>query len=203
VGDPPNYDNMHLHITGPGEKGVYITLSHRWGNSKSFKTTMTNLEEFRKGIDLNMLPNLFKDVVVVTQKLGTKYLWIDSLCIIQDGDGLVDWRNQSGHMEEIFASAYCTIAATSASGSCEGFLVSRANNSSIMISDVDQSDLLVYVSPFDDNFRHDVEEGDLNKRAWVLQERALSPRTIHFTKGHTYWECGSVVRCDNLVQTVR
>jgi hypothetical protein len=53
------------------------------------------------------------------------------------------------------------------------------------------------------NFDRDLEEGELNQRAWVLQERALSPRTIHFTAGQTYWECGSVIRCESLVQMIR
>lgn len=203
VGDPPDYDNLHLHVTGHGEKGTYITLSHRWGNDELLRTTTANIDEFRKKIGFSLLPKLFKDAVVVTRKLGRKYLWIDSLCIIQEGDDLADWRNQSGRMEEVFASAYCTIAATSATGSNEGFLTPRSSKRSIMLSDTKKKGLQVYVSAINDDFHHDVEEGELNKRAWVLQERALSRRTIHFTKEQTYWECGSVIRCENLVQMVR
>jgi hypothetical protein len=48
VGDPPDYNNMHMYVTINGEKGTYITLSHCWGSGKPLKTTMTNLEDFRE-----------------------------------------------------------------------------------------------------------------------------------------------------------
>jgi len=56
----------------------------------------------------------------------------------------------------------------------------------------------VYICTSIDDFPGDVEEGLLNKRAWVLQERALLRRTIYFTKRQTYWECGGGVRCETL-----
>jgi hypothetical protein len=49
-----------------------------------------------------------------------------------------------------------------------------------------------------DKFQVDVLGGTLNTRAWVLQERALSRRTLHFTDRQTYWECGGGVRCETL-----
>ena len=45
-----------------------------------------------------------------------------------------------------------------------------------------------------------MEDRSLNKRGWVLQERVLSRRIIHFTKKHTYWECGEGVRCENFTR---
>ncbi|GJC89928.1 hypothetical protein ColLi_12766 [Colletotrichum liriopes] len=54
-----------------------------------------------------------------------------------------------------------------------------------------------------DNFDLDVEQGELNKRAWVLQERALSRRTIHFAHNQTYWECGEGIRCETLTKTAK
>jgi hypothetical protein len=40
----------------------------------------------------------------------------------------------------------------------------------------------------------------LNRRGWVLQERALSRRIIHFTATQTYWECGKGVHCESLTR---
>lgn len=89
-------------------------------------------------------------------------------------------------METVFSSAYCTIALTSASDWKVGFL-ERGKVKSYMGTDVDGFHILV-------------DNGPLNRRAWVLQERALSRRTIFFTTQQTYWECGNGVRCENFTK---
>jgi len=106
-------------------------------------------------------------------------------------------------MEEVFASAYCTIAATSAKNSNEGFLPRLVKEFVKLVDNSTGTPFSVYACEVGGSFNHDIENGELNKRGWVLQERALSPRTIHFTATHTYWECGSVIRCDNLTQMVK
>jgi hypothetical protein len=104
----------------------YTALSHRWGNDPPKKedprhcTTYGNLSARLNGFSLSELPETFQDAVRVTRELGIGYLWIDSLCIIQwNAD---DWKREAGRMEDVFASAYCTIAATSAVDSNAGFL---------------------------------------------------------------------------------
>lgn len=124
---------------------------------------------------LDDLPKTFQDAVKVTRGLGIQYLWIDFLCIIQGkGD---DWKDESEKMEQVFASAYCTVAATSASDFNAGFLAEQVGHSGIYVQD--HSNRKVYVSKIIANFDDDVEKANLNQRAWVMQERLLSPRTIH------------------------
>jgi hypothetical protein len=91
-------------------------------------------------------------------------------------------------MEQVFASAYCTIAATSAENSYAGFLNQPIEQKSIYI----QHPLghYAYVSSNMADFDTDVNSAGLNNRAWVMQERFLSPRTIHFSKNQIYGECG-------------
>ena len=78
-------------------------------------------------------------------------------------DDSTDWHIEVGKMGDIYAYAHCTIAASSATQEGEG------------------------------TFEQHVEEGELSNRGWILQERALSRRTIHLTGRQTYWECGSVL----------
>jgi hypothetical protein len=59
---------------------------------------------------------------------------------------------------------------------------------------------MVYVCDAIDDFNRDVENGQLNRRGWVLQERALARRTIYFADRQTYWECGQGVRCETLTK---
>jgi hypothetical protein len=146
-----------------------------------------------EGFLFSQLPRTFQDAIHVTRELGKQYLWIDSLCIIQGEGG--DWETEAQRMEKVFSCAYCTIAATSANGWHDGFLQQNAFRSYTSVQDV--SGRRVSISSNIDDFENDVEEAQLNQRGWVLQERVLSRRIIHFALNHTYWECGSDLRCDN------
>lgn len=102
-------------------------------------------------------------------------------------------------MEAVFQNAYCTIAATSAEDSTKGFLIWPEEKELQYVMVPESLRGKVYICTLiDDDFDGDVIKGVLNTRAWVLQERALSRRTIHFTKRQTYWECGGRVRCETL-----
>jgi hypothetical protein len=172
----------------------YIALSHCWGNlpeeqKREFCTSLENTNErFKQGFDMDILPQTFKDAVIVTRKLGKRYLWIDSLCIIQYGDNFEDWRREAKRMEAVFRGAYCTIAATFAVDSTKGLLrrppVQQPRLQCIKVDSTSYGP--VYISAIADDFHKDVEKGVLNQRAWVLQERALSRRIIHFTATQSY-----------------
>ena len=132
----------------------------------------------------------------MTRELGVLYLWIDSLCIIQYGDNHEDWKRESGRMESVFSEAYCTIAATAAADSNSGFLERDIRTEHVYVQDT--SGRQFYISTDIDDFNDHVNGALLNMRAWVMQERVLSRRTIHFSANQTYWECGDGVYCENL-----
>ncbi|CAH0003174.1 unnamed protein product [Clonostachys byssicola] len=176
----------------------FTALSHCWGkpiDGDGVTLNTINIADFKNTIPYSTLPKSFQDAIRITRALHISYLWIDSLCIIQN-DGK-DWEREAGRMEYVFSSAYCTIAATSASSSMQGFLRQRRPRSCVTVK-TDAGPL--YLAPFIDNFKKDVEEGVLNSRGWVLQERALSRRTIHFTSTQMYWECGDGIQCETLAQ---
>jgi len=201
-------NRVRLHVSRPGERGEYVALSHCWGTlsrrqKRYFCTSSANLEpRCTQGLDINGLPRTFRDAIAVTRELGKRYLWIDSICIIQYGDDLEDWRKESGRMGKTFGNACVTIAATSAGDANQGFLERpRLEDPNSQWAKVYTSTHgTLYISCIRDDFHSDVENGVLNQRAWVLQERALSRRTIHFTTNQTYWECGGGVRCETLTQ---
>lgn len=105
-------------------------------------------------------------------------------------------------MEQVFSSATCTIAATSAGSSAEGFLFPEREKRPFVALNT-KSNGTAFVCKSIDNFHADVEEAVLNKRGWVLQERALSRRTLHFTSSQVYWECGHGIHCESLVKLVK
>ncbi|KAI3326688.1 heterokaryon incompatibility protein-domain-containing protein [Xylariaceae sp. AK1471] len=198
-------DLLRLRENDKTTYGKYIALSHRWGEDNHKKRLITsngNKGDHCKSINFDCLPKTFQHAVTVTRNLGIQYLWIDSLCIIQDDEE--DWKRESNRMESVFANAYCTIAATSSEDSWAGFLDRPSVGPSVKLVDGSADPPFhVYANEVGGSFDSDLKNGELNRRAWVLQERALSPRTIHFTSGYTYWECGSVVRCENLIQMVK
>lgn len=185
----------------------YIALSYCWGNlpeeeTRAFCTSLENIgERFEQGFDLEKLPQTFRDAITLTRKLGKRYLWVDCLCITQHGDSdSEDWKREVRKMEAVFRNAYCTIAATSAKDPAEGFLGRPpAQTPDLQFIRVNSAvHGRIYVSATADTFREDVENGVLSQRAWALQERALSRRTIHFTANQAYFECGDGVRCETL-----
>lgn len=153
---------------------------------------------FKQRIHVADLPRTFRDAVQVTRSLGVRYLWIDSLCIVQDDPQ--DWDAESKLMEQVFSSAYVTISASCSSGTDDGFLKPRLDRPCVTAKAQDDDGALYYLCDAIDDFRLDVDEGELSKRAWVLQERALSRRTIYFSGRQSYWECGQGVRCETLTK---
>lgn len=80
-------------VDGKGKRARYATLSHCWGRSPTIKTELESLRSRQESIPLENLPKTFAHAVIMCRALGIQYLWIDSLCIIQDDKG--DWEHHS------------------------------------------------------------------------------------------------------------
>lgn len=186
---------VFLHHPDPTERENWVALSHPWGDGEHYSLTRTEISKFTAGLELKDLPPTFRDAVIVTRALKQKYLWIDSLCIIQGPDG--DFNEEAQRMEQVYSGAYCVISASCALGHYSGFLQPRAKRNFVTMKTASQASF--YICELIDDFQKHVLDGPLNKRAWVMQEHALARRTIFFTGSQTYWECGKGVRCETLV----
>lgn len=186
-------ESVRLWETGPEDRGDYIALSHPWGGPPHFCTYRSNIEIHKRGIPLDNLPATFRHAVLTTRALGLRYLWIDSICIIQGPGG--DFNSEAKRMEHCFSAAYCVLAASCSLGQTDGFLNPRRQRDYVPLQkDPDQPPY--YVCENIDDFNAHVLESRLNRRGWVLQEHALARRTIFFTEYQAYWECGEGVRCE-------
>lgn len=175
-----------------GEKTEYATLSHCWGNQSHIPRLTSKTETWmREGIELSSLPNTFRQAVQITRTLGYRYLWIDSLCILQDSTA--DWLEQGARMAQIYAQSVFTIAAIKSSDSSGGCFTEQRNP--LGLRPLLLHDLRLRVEPV--SSRHwDLEVNEtgrdampLHQRAWVIQERLSSPRTIYWGSLGIYWEC--------------
>lgn len=93
----------------------YVTLSHRWGGSLSFKLTEDRLRHFFNLIPFNQLPRTFQDAIVAArslpEELNVRYIWIDAICIIQDQLSKEDWETEAPKMADIYKHSSLTFAA--------------------------------------------------------------------------------------------
>ena len=88
----------------------YVSLSHCWGKVPFFKLTQDKLQELEQSIPLQQLPMVFQDAIRITYDLGFRYIWIDSLCIIQDSRD--DWHKESLAMDRVYLNGVLNLAAT-------------------------------------------------------------------------------------------
>jgi hypothetical protein len=115
-------------VEASGMKARYCALSHCWGPTTQLplRTTRQNLEQHLIDIPLVQLPRTFHEAILFLHGLGIQYLWIDSLCIIQDDTD--DWNTESGKMHLVYRNAALVISAAGASNSRDGlFITDRPN----------------------------------------------------------------------------
>lgn len=127
------------------------------------------------------------------------YIWIDSLCIRQ-GDP-IDWKVESEKMAGVYSGSYCNIAAAAASNPhmrlfCQGdrWLAEPC------IVRVGNSDRPIIRNKF---WEEEMDSQPLMQRGWVVQERLLAPRTLHFSRHQVFWECSQTLACEAFPQGLR
>lgn len=176
----------------------YVTLSHCWGNiTDQMRLLTTNYEQFKKGIAISSLPRTFRDAIGVAVALGISYLWVDSLCIIQDAQE--DWARECSPMSDVYGGSFLNIGANCATNSYGGLFRQRdpqmvnAVCKSISFQPNLWEDEPFAILPDGANATKAIHNGPLFHRAWVIQEALLSPRTVHFTKHKVVWQCSSLI----------
>lgn len=175
----------------------YAALSHCWGKGVSIRLTAKRYREFEKGLPVASLPKTFRDAVAVSLRLGLRYIWIASCCIIQDSTD--DWQKEAMNMHKVYANAEITIAATAAQNGDEGlFFDRRPEFVQPCVVNTNWDGLAPQAYVLSDGFmgEQDLDNAPLNRRAWVVQERCLSRKVIHFGAEQLYWECRTAFACE-------
>jgi hypothetical protein len=181
-----------------GKRGAYITLSHRWNEAtERCKTITANYNRRLDGM-FDELPPLFQNIFLIAQKLGIQYVWIDSLCIIQDD--VTDWKSEGPKMAQYYQLSTLTVAGTEPSRelglfkefaddyqpwSCLTRLPYRDSNGQI--------DGWFYVyrrkTLLHDEYEKTIKNSKILQRGWIVQEWILSRRLLWYTPVGIYFEC--------------
>ncbi|KAI0887183.1 heterokaryon incompatibility protein-domain-containing protein [Annulohypoxylon maeteangense] len=187
----------------------YWTLSHRWGDPGRIKKLCKETEnELRSGIPLSRLSPTFRDAAILVRNQGYRYLWIDSLCIYQDSHS--DWQREAGSMANIYRHSFCNISAISPSfdpSLDRGLFHDRMDDVKSLYPFIIKMDL----GPSWENgpwvawnasiWADEIESAPLHTRGWVVQERFLTNRIIHFTRNQIYWECLQCANCETNIMS--
>lgn len=193
--------DVRLHESA-GETGSYCVLSHCGDSGQSPKTTRLTMDDHKAAIQFSRLPPTFQKTILVCRKLGVRYLWIDLLCIIQDDDE--DWRNESVSMSKTYGNSRLAIAVSGAGNCTDGCFMSTTpaqHSRRLRWPGVDgEGSYSIYVHPsFEHAAFYDSDPRRANfavmNRAWVHQERLLSPRVLYLGKTELIWKCREACRC--------
>jgi Heterokaryon incompatibility protein (HET) len=171
-------------------RSVYATLSYCWGGDQSVKTTKSTLEQHQIGIQVNTLGRTLQDAIKVARSIGIHFLWVDSLCIIQDDSE--DVSTEISKMLEYYENSHVSICAATASHSNEGFLAPRDENPyqngpfelpyrgpDNHLGSIELAQYLKYCS----------SQEPVKSRAWILQESLLAPRVLSYSYRSLAWSC--------------
>lgn len=195
----------------------YFTLSYRWGIGRGMpQMTSKNLKAYQKNIAWDTLPRAFQEAILLTKSLGVRFLWIDSLCVVQDDAS--DKLRTSLELDDIYGNAFLTIASTSAVEPTKGLFAPKMQTFKVQANDSKGSLSKVYIreQPSHYSFKKTTDVGsptnnweilsDTSKeanartplltRAWAYAERLLSPRVLHFTDSETLLECREAFQCE-------
>lgn len=165
----------------------FVALSYCWGGNQTFRCDESTVTEFMIEIPSGNLPATIRDAVTVCEQLGVQYLWVDSLCILQDNE--IDKAIEIAKMPYIYGGAVFTIIASRAASVWDGFLNTRVPTPDIIpafqlpwrcdenqLGSVTMVDLDMRPAPIDD-------------RGWTFQERLLSNRLLEFGSRQTRCTC--------------
>ncbi|KAK0616221.1 heterokaryon incompatibility protein-domain-containing protein [Immersiella caudata] len=205
-------------VQSNGKKGHYAALSHCWGGPITPVLDKNTLEPFQQNIGLSSLPANFHDAIAITRQLSIQYLWIDSLCIVQDSPE--DWEAESAVMGDIYRRSFITISALSSPRSTSGILSPRPDEASSESGDsIDDSESRSLRAssppgqpaaswlPLSENNPEEIvqvqgpcdvedlglvfklKQAPLLGRGWTLQESILPSRQLFYTSKQIYWRC--------------
>ncbi|RSL66577.1 hypothetical protein CEP54_003737 [Fusarium duplospermum] len=159
------------------------------------------MTQLKREIQLIELPKCFQEAITAARRLGGQYLWIDSLCIIQDSPH--DWAIESEQMHRVYSNGICNLAASNQSISNRGLFCNRdpTMGSPFTVDSFWSDGTRAEKYVLNPNFAHlFTSYGPLYRRAWVVQEQQLSPRTIHMTP-FPVWECREAILTEHFPST--
>jgi hypothetical protein len=176
----------------------YATLSHCWGNIKFLMLKKRNHKALQNHIPWGKLSKTFKDAIEIARELGFAYIWIDSLCIVQDD--AEDWKRESSLMSDVYGGSGINIAASGAVDGRVGCYFERPQNQICQVQVKLGNRVNSYGCVTARMYHRFLSSMPLLGRGWAIQERLLPLRTLHFTSTEVFWECHQKTACETFIE---
>lgn len=186
----------------------YAALSYCWGLEShardQLKTTTASEERMRLGIPMESLTRTIRDAVQVARAFKIPFLWVDSLCIIQDD--IADWEREASRMGIVYSNAFVTFC--SLGSSCHTSFL-QPPSPTILIpfqSSLNDKAKGAYVLRYSTcaigkvNANHiltDVSSSRWLQRGWAHQEYVMSARLVIFGPHFVHFLCPSITAAEN------
>lgn len=180
----------------------YVTLSHVWSKTTTTLTT-DGLKSAQLGLQRQTLPKVLESGIQAAQNLGYRYIWIDSLCIIQDSEA--DKQAECAKMASVYRNAALTVVLDNLDEPRSEKPARIKTLSSVVPANANANTLAPNAtatatrpSPTSTLPASDFTTPAFgwDTRAWALQERLLSRRLLHLCAQQSYWECSSLKASD-------
>lgn len=172
---------------------TYIALSYVWGGPQLFQNVKSKRKSlyYPHSISVNdeTIPCTIRDAIRLVNRLGEKYLWVDSLCICQDD--MKNKMNQIANMGSVYSQAFLTIIAASGSNANAGLPGVRAfERKSTQRTECVQGMILANELP---QLKDILKQSYWNTRGWTYQEKELCKRSLVFCRTHVFFQCNRTV----------
>lgn len=175
----------------------WAALSYCWGGPQECALKTSNLLHYQRRGSLQraLLPQGIADAMTVSWALGLRYLWVDSLCIIQDDDR--DKLEFIAAMGTIYAHAAVTVvnaANEHVAVGMPGISRTRQTQQIHRMKNFWLVEALDLPHRYFDGYLHNCT---WNTRGWTFQEGLLSPRCLIIGKDQVYWQCKTASWCED------
>ncbi|PQE23294.1 het domain-containing protein [Rutstroemia sp. NJR-2017a BVV2] len=174
----------------------YAALSHCWGTKSHLKTISENLDAMLSGISLQAVSKTCQDAVHLCRDLRIRYLWIDTLCAIQDHAS--ECRREAGRMSTVYGNAFLVLVASASRGDEDGMFPKRLDYYLHTVSfEWNGRNIELKLQPWREHQESLLGgEGPLSERNWAYQERLLGRRVLLYHANEIAWECNEMRRCE-------
>src|ERR1700761_7849973 len=189
-----------MSITHLPKDAHYVALSYVWGEGPRYQTTLEVVEDHKKdgGIQkaIEYLPAVVRESIELVRALKHRYLWVDSLCVVQNSRK--SWNLNSQVMDLVYGNAYLTICAADGKSAKDSLKAVSPTPRSITqyIEECGNEGVTLMVSHLAETF---IKRSKWNTRGWTFQERLLSKRCLIFAEGRMFFQCRSTAMSEDIV----